>query len=351
MTNDYSTLTTFDPATISFIVDLLNAQHQHLAQLDRGGLRTHTARNYDSSIRALGDYMTRTAATLPTKSMLEYWRDAMLAGTASDPPRRYSVRTVNARLAAVRKLLRGVADDVTDIRIKLVLRDWAAVADAKTITRQDKINEDYGIRLTLDELTAFVNTPDTSHLKGLRDRALIAVMAGAGLRLSEAVALTLRDVFLTENDKGQRGIRVRRGKHHKSRIVVLGNWNHWVLAAVKAYTSAVGLTPQNDPEARIFRGVRRLKDDKYVSRGIRLSSRNAQVALAQYLAPYKDSMIYVTAHDLRRTYARLCKSHGMSWEALRENMGHSSLKITEDYVGFDVDWGERIPGWTVDLNE
>ena len=35
------------------------------------------------------------------------------------------------------------------------------------------------------------------------------------------------------------GIRVRRGKHNKSRIVVLNGWNSWVLQAVAAYTDAL----------------------------------------------------------------------------------------------------------------
>jgi hypothetical protein len=39
----------------------------------------------------------------------------------------------------------------------------------------------------------------------------------------------------------------------------------------------------------------------------------------------------------------------MSWDALREQMGHSSVKITEKYVGLEVDWSERKPGWSLDL--
>ena len=38
---------------------------------------------------------------------------------------------------------------------------------------------------------------------------------------------------------------------------------------------------------------------------------------------------------------------GMSWEALRENLGHVSVKTTEDYVEHDVDWRERAPNWTI----
>jgi site-specific recombinase XerD len=141
----------------------------------------------------------------------------------------YSTSTINARLAAARKLLRAVADDTTDIHVKLVLTSWAGVEDAKATIQQDKTETDYGRRLTLESLRDLVNGIDITTLKGLRDRALIAVMAGAGLRVSEVTALTLRDVFLTQNEAGQRAVRVRHGKPNKSRagrqwLEQLGRW-------------------------------------------------------------------------------------------------------------------------------
>lgn len=345
-----SAITTFDETTTAAIATMLQAQHVRLAQLDRPyAERSLTARNYHSALNALGDYLARQDAVLPTKSILAEWRDAMLLGRADASGRVYAVRTVNMRLSAVRKLLRAVADDVTDIHVKLVLNDWAKVGDAKATVMQDKTETDYGRRLTLDSLRDLVRGLDTRTLKGLRDRALIAVMAGAGLRVSEAVALTLRDVFDTVNETGQRGIRVRRGKHNKSRIVVLNGWNSWVLQAVQAYTDALGLTLDEQPDAVIFRGVKRERGGQYSSQGEQLSARKAEDAVNSYLAAYQGQMTTINCHDLRRTYAKLCKQSGMAWEALRANMGHSSVTVTERYVGLDVDWSERVPNWTIDL--
>jgi integrase len=160
----------------------------------------------------------------------------------------------------------------------------------------------------------------------------------------------MRDAFLTMNNTGQRGIRVRRGKHHKARIVVLGNWNNWVLACVQSYVTALGLTPESHPDAHIFRGVKRAKNHSYDSTPQRLSVRGAERAVQDYPAVYRGSEIRVNAHDLRRTFAKLCKEAGMTWEALREQMGHSSVTITEDYVGHEVEWSARIPNWTITLN-
>lgn len=343
-------ITPFDESTTHTITTMLQTQHVRLAQLDRPTAeRSLTARNYGSAIKALGIYMAQLNTALPTKSVLTQWRDDMLAGRAEDSARVFAVSSVNARLSAARKLLRAVADDVTDINLKFVLNDWTKVEDAKATVVQDKTEADYGRRLTLDSLRDMLRSIAPTSLKGLRDRALVAVMAGAGLRVSEVVALTMRDIFDTVNETGQRGVRVRRGKHNKSRIVVLNGWNSWVLKATEAYTTALGLTAQDHPDSCVFRGVKREKGGHYLSQGDRLSTRKAEDAVNSYQAEYMGQLVTINCHDLRRTYAKLCKQSGMSWEALRANMGHSSVTVTEKYVGLDVDWSERVPNWTIEL--
>lgn len=340
-----SALTTFDPTTTDTLRDALAQKHIQLAQHHLPtSERTYTARNYDSAIKGLGAFMAQHNHRLPTRSVLEQWRDTM-------QHQGYAVKTINSKLAAARKMLRGVADDITDLQVKMVLRDWANVPDAKPITtsEDDKTSVDYGTRLTLPELQKLIEAIDTSTLKGVRDRAIIALMAGAGLRVSEVVSLTMRDMFLTDNEHGQRGIKVQDGKHHKTRVVVLNGWNSWVIDAVEAYAGALGKYPIEKPDALIFEGVRRVKGGKYASTGKPLSKRGAQRAVEAYQVEHSGQVIDIAAHDLRRTYAKLCKQHGMSWEALRANMGHSSVTITENYVGHEVDWSERVPNWSIKL--
>src|SRR5687768_5188273 len=117
-----------------------------------------------------------------------------------------------------------------------------------------------------------------------------------------------RDVFDTANQSEQRGIRVRRGKHNKSWIVML--------TTIQAYLDldVLGL------DAIIFRGVKREKGGLYSYQGDKLSTGTAE---------YMSQMVKINCHDLRRTYAKLCKQSGMSWKALRANMGHSSVTLTE----------------------
>ncbi|HEX2622193.1 MAG TPA: site-specific integrase [Phototrophicaceae bacterium] len=325
---DNSLAIQFDPSRHDeMITRLLYDAHQRLAQLDRpSGKRSSRARNYDSAIRSLKQYMMMQQKSIPSRLVLEGWRDDMLdAGK--------SVRTVNARLSAVRQLLHLVADETSSLELKVVIRDWLKIPMVKEIQKQDALEQDYGTRLTLPQFAVIINSIPTNTPRGLRDRALIALMGGCGLRVSEACALTIRDVFMTINQAGDRGINVRRGKHDKQRVVVVDR-DSWVFTAVKAYTDHLRL---DMPTMSATASDRLIFSGKT---GKAISTRTAQRAVEQY---------GINAHDLRRTYARLCRDRGMSWEALRENMGHSTIKVTEAYVGKAVNWSERIPEWSIPL--
>ena len=87
----------------------------------------------------------------------------------------------------------------------------------------------------------------------------------------------------------------------------------------------------------------------YSSPGEKLSARKVKDAVNSYQAEYMGQMTTINCYDLRLTYAMLCKQSGMSWEALPANMGHSSVVVTEKYVGLEVDGSERVPNWTIEL--
>ncbi|MCA0453429.1 MAG: tyrosine-type recombinase/integrase [Chloroflexi bacterium] len=321
----------------------------------QAGYSVLSAKNYSGAAKQLLHFMRETHALQPDKVTLERWRDVMLADGKS-------VRTVNAKLSAARKLIRTMSDHADNPEFQMTAERWCSVKDAKqtALADEDKTEADYGKRFALDAAKRLIKSPDINHLKGLRDRALIAVMLGAGLRVSEVANLTMSDVFSTVNASGQQGIKVVRGKHNKTRVVVLNGWGSWVIKAVKAYTDTIGLTPLEHPTERVFRGVKivtRAKVGKatrqgttYSSAGDKITPRNIEDAVSSYTAEYNGQQVSVACHDLRRTYAKISKQSGMSWEALRANMGHSSVTITEAYVGKDVDWSERVPNWTINID-
>lgn len=373
----FSLLPLHDSPQTDAIVAALNAQFIQMAQEDRPAKnRTQTARSYASALRSLSEYMQEKGIALPTRAILDQWREDMLQGRlTTDKGKVLAINSVNVRLAAARALLRGAAHRLASLDQRLLLREWAEVADAKAIFRQDMLDEDYGVRLSQAELEAYIGQIKTGTIKGLRDRALIMVLSGAGLRISEAVRLTLADVFLTAHPSGLYGIRVRHGKHRKSRIVVLGEQTHPVFQAIRVYMQALGvpipelLWPDDevdsladmeenwvasgreapvsteDTNLPVFRSLKRGPNKQPVSTARRLSPRSVERIVAAYPARHRKKRIRLAPHDLRRTYAKLCKESGMSWEALREQMGHTSVNITERYVGHEVDWSQRLPGW------
>jgi site-specific recombinase XerD len=93
--------------------------------------------------------------------------------------------SINVRITAVRKLAVEAADN------GLLAPELAAGIARKGVRSQ-------GVRvgnwLSLPQAQALLNTPDVSTKKGLRDRAMFAVLLGCGLRRSEVAALTVRHV-------------------------------------------------------------------------------------------------------------------------------------------------------------
>jgi site-specific recombinase XerD len=150
---------------------------------------------------------------------------------------------------------------------------------------------------------------------------VIALMAGAGLRVGEVAALTIGNALGVTNARGQRAVRVHDSKGRKSRMVVLGGWNSWVIAAVTRYVECTGRPAGERSESHLIEGLRRVKGGGYASTSKPLSKRGVQRAVEGYTVERHGETLALAAHDLRRTYAKLCKVNGMGWEALRANLG------------------------------
>jgi integrase/recombinase XerC len=150
-----------------------------------------------------------------------------------------------------------------------------------------------------------------------RDAAVMALLYGSGLRISEALGLKHRDV----PRPGEGDVIVVTGKGNKTRMVpVLQN----VLALVHDY---VALCPHAiAPDAPVFVGAR----------GGPLSPRIIQLAMERLRGALglPDS---ATPHALRHSFATHLLSRGGDLRAIQELLGHSSLSTTQIYTGVDAD--------------
>lgn len=148
-----------------------------------------------------------------------------------------------------------------------------------------------------------------------RDAAVMALLYGSGLRISEALGLKRRDV----PQPGAGDVLVVTGKGNKTRMVpVLQN----VLALVHEY---VAMCPHSLPsEGPIFVGAR----------GGPLRARIIQLVMARMRGALglPDS---ATPHALRHSFATHLLSRGGDLRAIQELLGHASLSTTQIYTGID----------------
>jgi site-specific recombinase XerD len=147
---------------------------------------------------------------------------------------------------------------------------------------------------------------------GVRNRALIAVLWRCGLRISEALALELRDVDLQAGT-----VRVRHGKGDKSRTVGLDEQTAALLARWLDRRRQLG-PGSRAPIFCTLHGGR--IDTSYVRR------------LLPRLAARAGVDRRVHAHGLRHTYAAELAREHTPINIIRDALGHSSLAVTDRYL-------------------
>jgi integrase/recombinase XerC len=148
-----------------------------------------------------------------------------------------------------------------------------------------------------------------------RDAAVMALLYGSGLRISEALGLKRRDVPLP----GAGDVLVVTGKGNKTRMVpVLQN----VLALIQVYAAICPYALK--PEGPVFVGAR----------GGPLSPRIIQLTMERLRGALglPDS---ATPHALRHSFATHLLSRGGDLRAIQELLGHASLSTTQIYTGID----------------
>src|ERR1700680_4554896 len=162
-----------------------------------------------------------------SKATVSAWRVSLEA-------RGLGSSSIIIRMSAIRKLAAEASDN------GLLAPELAAGIG------RGKSAKSVGIRagnwLSQRQAQALLSTPDVTTLRGLRDRAILAVLLGCGLRRSEVAALTYTHV---QQRDGRWCIVDLRGKHDRVRTAPMPTW---VKVAIDAWTSAGGIA-----DGHIFR--------------------------------------------------------------------------------------------------
>src|ERR1051326_7465193 len=228
-----------------------------------------------------------------TKATVAAWRVALEA-------RVLGAISINVRITAVRKLAVEAADN-----------GLLAPEIASGISRIKGVASK-GIRLgnwlTLRQAQALLNAPAALTRKGLRDRAILSLLPGCGLRRSEVAALTMAHV---QQRDGRWCIVDLVGKHGRVRTVPIPTW---VKVAIDAWTG-----PADIFDGHVFRPVNR--------GGQVLGSALSEKVVWQLLKGYAAAagVPGIAPHDLRRSCAKMCRAAGGELEQIQLLLGHASV--------------------------
>jgi site-specific recombinase XerD len=187
--------------------------------------------------------------------------------------------------------------------------------NAVALIRRPKVARALPVALPVEDIGTLIDAPQRPGPIGLRDRALLEVLYGAGLRVSEAVALDLDDLRGGTNTE-RLTVRVRSGKGGKQRVVPLGRKAADALAEWLEVRSEL-LRPAS-PVAAVFLG----------SRGARLATRVAR-ELVYRRCEETGARAVVGPHGLRHSFATHLLQSGCDLRTIQSLLGHASLSTTQ----------------------
>ncbi|KAF0202670.1 MAG: integrase/recombinase [Bacteroidetes bacterium] len=174
--------------------------------------------------------------------------------------------------------------------------------------------------LSVGEIDAMIKTIDLSLPNGERNKAMIEMLYGCGLRVSELVNLKISDLYFAENY-----IKVT-GKGNKQRLVPIGNG---AIAQAQRYISMI----------RIHQKVKKEAEDVIFlnNRGKGLT-RAMIFSIVKTLAEKAGINKSISPHTFRHSFATHLVENGADLRSVQEMLGHASITTTEIYTHLDREY-------------
>ena len=260
----------------------------------------HSKRAYEQALDVFQRWCVESGAAGFTRATVQAYRAALEAAGLS-------ASSINIRLSAIRKLAAEAADNGL-----LAPEVASAVARVRGAKRH---GARAGNWLTLDETERLLDLPHRATNKGKRDRALLALLVGCGLRRQELAGLRLEDI---QQRDGRWCIVDLAGKANRIRTVPMPAW---AKAAVDEWLAAAGFT------AGLLLGSVN-KGDRITGQGM-----SAQSIYEVVEAYGKELGAALAPHDVRRTFAKLAHRGRAPLEQIQISLGHASIQTTERYLG------------------
>jgi len=214
---------------------------------------------------------------------------------------------------------RSICRKISTIRsfFKFILREGIVNINPTINLITPKIDKKLPYFLYLEEINKLIEAPPGNTIFGIRDRAILELLYGTGMRVGELVNLNIRDIDLYEKT-----VRVF-GKGSKERILPLGNPG---IKAVQEYLTGRNIfrknisIDKNDPNALFLNRF-----------GGRLSARSVRRLIIKYMK-IAGLNKKISPHVLRHSFATHLLGGGADLRSVQELLGHESLSTTQIYT-------------------
>lgn len=219
----------------------------------------------------------------------------------------------------------SVARNLTAVRMfhRVLAGEGITAHDPTVHLKSPKLGRKLPSVLNVYEIERLMLSPDVETFLGLRDRALIEMLYGAGLRVSELIGLTRIDLLFDVEV-----IRVL-GKGSKERVVPIGSEGvQWVTAYLNNVRPEL-VKPKTENE--VFLNFR----------GGKLSRMGVWKLLRKYVE-LAGITKKVSPHTLRHSFATHLLEGGADLRAVQEMLGHADISTTQIYTHVDREYLKEV---------
>jgi integrase/recombinase XerD len=278
--------------------------------------------------QAINDYLQfqELERGLSPNSLASYKRDIVEFATLFKISTDYEIppRTVNDYIVRLNNLNRRPSSIARKIS---ALRNFYKYLHDRELVRQNpfefarvpKISRYHPDYLTVDEVTGILNQPDPGGRNGLRDRAMLEMLYGTGMRISELINLRLSAVY------DEIGFIKVVGKGNKERLVPYGRYAR---EAVEKYLTEIREKVRCTTQSDIL----------FLSnRNQRLSRVGVWKIIKKYAAKACIAKT-VTPHTFRHSFATHMIEGGADLRTVQELLGHASITTTQIYTQVDKEY-------------
>jgi len=272
----------------------------HLYLKFEKNLSDNTIEAYERDLQKLTDYLT-DAHVEPEKATTEILRDFIIDISELGIHPRSQARILSSIKSFYHFLIyRNILD-----------------SDPTELLESPKIGLRLPEVLSLEEINSIVEAVDLSKPEGQRNKAIIEVLYGSGLRVSELINLQLSKLYLDE------GYMLVEGKGSKQRLVPMSPEALKQIGLWKIDRNLLDIKKGNEDFVFLNR------------RGSKLT-RDMIFKIVKDLAHLAGIRKNVSPHTFRHSFATHLLEHGANLRAIQQLLGHESITTTELYTHIDV---------------